>query len=218
MGDNISGLKCGLKCVWDPRCCWAPDPSSPFSLGSLGPFYPWFQQRKVQVHRAQAPPALAALHLADLGWIQSSSPSVSPQLLDPSPWFPGGHWFQFLKMPNIISYHSFCAAPASNIPAPGWGCLMFTFACRLSHHLSVNLCYLLTQVWALGFWKPNYLSALKGQLKFIRNFIWLKPLCLLLEKWNTNSHKFLCFRWVNVTHRITGFLFLTRFKWNRLFI
>lgn len=30
MDDNISGLKCGLKCVWDPTCCWAPWPQLSF--------------------------------------------------------------------------------------------------------------------------------------------------------------------------------------------
>lgn len=134
--------------MWDPRIAELPEPSSPPSLGSSGSLAPDFS--KVQFHMDLAPPQPSLLLLPCIWLIWAGS---SPSALGCCSW--RQDQLQFLKMPNIISSHSFCAASASNIPALGWGCLMFTLACRLSPHLSGNLYYLLTHVWALNLVSEN---------------------------------------------------------------
>lgn len=61
--------------MWDPRIAELPEPSSPPSLGSQWLFSPWFQQGSVAQGPGSTPalPALAAMPLADLGWVQPFS-------------------------------------------------------------------------------------------------------------------------------------------------
>lgn len=157
MGDNISVLKCGLKCVWDPSVAELPDPSSPPSLGARGSFVPDVSRGKLKPPDLAASPAHPAP--AALGWWGGSSPPAPVWTCSccsqAHGYLKAGLWPQLLKMPNIVSCHSLCAASASNIPALGWAHLMFTLACRLSHHLSGNVYYLLTQVWVLNLVSEN---------------------------------------------------------------
>lgn len=146
MGDDISGW----NVCWNvrPQDCWAPWAQLSSQPWEQWLFSPWFQQSSVPHGPSSTPalPALAAMHLADLGLVQP----FSSWLL-----FPEAGLTSVPEDAKHYQFSSFCAASASNIPALGWGCLMFTLACRLSPHLSGNVYYLLTHVWALNLVSEN---------------------------------------------------------------